>query len=842
MKKTEKKSPFLKEKKKIKANRIEVFEGAGDLSLSNPANSENTKAKKKRFSNFFGELIYIFSPGEVVSAAGILKGIIFGALAFIFGRTSLLLDTYPLAIALLSAAEKRVMYIFLGAIASAFTVAESGGVIFSPYVYISSYVMVILIRIIARTFIDPPDSFSLRDIKKKGLKKQLRKLFLAAFEENIYLRMATACVAAFLVSLYAMNEGAYRFYDLFSAMFAMVCAPALTFIFSNLWVEDKDRLGKSLKSFAALSLLTAAVFALREVYFIGIGAAVFLAFGATVYLGMKKGILIGALAGFMTGLAFSPIYAPAFVLGALAAGVVSVSSPVAVSVATGVAMLWGAYIDGFQSLTVLMPALLAASVFVCAIDQLMAYPMLSGIGAKSQSKTDIKIDQAMESPEKRLENLSVTFSEISKALYDISDRLKTPGASEIRSICLRGFETHCKSCPKNDSCHLGDYGSFSEMVSKAGEILGRDGRIKRDHLPSYISDRCIKLERVIVEVNTSFAELIRERVTGEKTELLALDYDGISRILADAVSESKKEYDIDQELTGILQRALSASGMGIKDIAVRGNRKKYIYSSDIGKKAEKMGVKEIREELEKAFGSPLCDPIFELKDGRIAMRTEEAVRYSVESGSSVTAGSGETVCGDCAEIFSGQRDNFYALISDGMGSGQSAAFSSEICGLFLSKMLRYGNKKETSLKMLNTLLRSKGEECSATVDLMEIDLIGGRASFIKSGAAPSFVRRGDKLYKLRSNTAPIGIMRAVDAEQIHFDIEDGDIMIMLSDGISQTPEECFWLMEMLGEEWDKDESLDSIAKRITSRAAAEGSRDDASVLLLRINKIQKEAV
>lgn len=848
MKKTGKEKIIEKKSGKIKKSSLAKLEAVPESPSGIGINDKTEKKKKLR--DIFYELTGTIGAPEArdpaLAAASILRGLLLGVLAFLFGRTSVLLDTYPLAIALLASSEKKLIYIFIGAAASAFAVSASDGVLFSPYIYIAAYAMTALIRLAARIFIDPPTGFDAklllgRRSESGSRMKQLRLLFISRFEENIYLRMATACVAAFFVSLYAMRAGSYRFYDLFSAMFAMVCAPAVTFIFSNLWIEDRDRLGQALRAVAALSMLTAAVFALRDTYLLGVSASAFIAFGASVYLGMKKGILIGAFAGFAAGLAFSPIYSPAFVLAAIAAGVMSKSAPVAATVSTCVAMLWGAYIDGFGSFTALMPALLSASVLVCAADQLGALPFISGKKAAENVGIKAVNNEATESAEARIERLSVTFGELSKALYDISDRIRSPGSAEIGAICTRSFEMHCLSCPKNEECHIGQYGEFSEMVSKVGEILRRDGRVRSLRLPEHIPSKCIKLEDVLIEINTSFAELIRERVTGEKTELFALDYDGISHILADAVEDSKRENEIDEEMTEILRRAASRPEIGMKEISVRGLRKKRIYSGDIGKKAEKMGICEIREELEKAFGAPLCDPVFELKNGKVAMRTEAARRFEIESGKAAAPGKGESVCGDSAELFDNRNDNFYALISDGMGSGQSAAYTSEICSLFLSKMLRGGNKKETALKMLNTLLRSKGEECSATVDLMEIDLIEGKASFIKSGAAPSFVRRGDKLYKLRSNTAPIGIMRSIDAEQIHFEIEDGDIMIMLSDGISQSPEECFWLMEMLGGEWDINENLDSFAERIAKRAAEEGSTDDASVVLVRVNEIKRKA-
>ena len=40
--------------------------------------------------------------------------------------------------------------------------------------------------------------------------------------------------------------------------------------------------------------------------------------------------------------------------------------------------------------------------------------------------------------------------------------------------------------------------------------------------------------------------------------------------------------------------------------------------------------------------------------------------------------------------------------------------------------------------MLNCFIRGSEGECFTTVDLMEADLLTGRARFIKSGAAPSF--------------------------------------------------------------------------------------------------------
>ena len=113
---------------------------------------------------------------------------------------------------------------------------------------------------------------------------------------------------------------------------------------------------------------------------------------------------------------------------------------------------------------------------------------------------------------------------------------------------------------------------------------------------------------------------------------------------------------------------------------------------------------------------------------------------------------------------------------------------------------------------------------------MELDLIRGNCAFIKSGAAPSFVLRGGRLFKLRSRTVPIGIMPSADAERIAFRVEAGDIVIMMSDGVTQTEEDCPWLYDILCS--GRLTQLTSSAKRIADEAAKR-SQDDISVVLMR---------
>jgi stage II sporulation protein E len=136
--------------------------------------------------------------------------------------------------------------------------------------------------------------------------------------------------------------------------------------------------------------------------------------------------------------------------------------------------------------------------------------------------------------------------------------------------------------------------------------------------------------------------------------------------------------------------------------------------------------------------------------------------------------------------------------------------------------------------MLNGLLsaRSRREcEASTTVDLLEVDLVSCEASLFKCGAAPTYLLREGLATRFFSRTAPVGILEALDAERIRFDVREGDVILQVSDGVSGGEEECLWLSELLCNRWDGD--AQKFARLVLARASEE-SEDDLSVLVTEV--------
>ena len=175
-----------------------------------------------------------------------------------------------------------------------------------------------------------------------------------------------------------------------------------------------------------------------------------------------------------------------------------------------------------------------------------------------------------------------------------------------------------------------------------------------------------------------------------------------------------------------------------------------------------------------------------------------------------------------------------------MGSGEEADLTAGICKTFLLQMLSSGNKKTTTLEMINMFVGNKNTECFSTIDLLEIDLMRGTASFTKSGAAASYIVRHGAVYKIASGTMPIGILPEVSAEVTEFSLCDGDVIVMCSDGVCHDPElgedeNSMHIIDFLENERMTD--MGKLAENIISDAALYNKRaDDMSVGVFRIKR------
>jgi stage II sporulation protein E len=213
--------------------------------------------------------------------------------------------------------------------------------------------------------------------------------------------------------------------------------------------------------------------------------------------------------------------------------------------------------------------------------------------------------------------------------------------------------------------------------------------------------------------------------------------------------------------------------------------------------------------------------------------TRESI-VSVEYAQCCEAKDDEAVNGDTVCFFDTDKQYFYTVIADGMGSGKTAAATSRLSCVFLEKMLSAGTPKSICIEMLNNLLLSKNDETFSGIDLLEIDKLCGKAYFIKAGAAPSFILRKSRLYKICSETPPVGIIPTFSAESTRFALEKGDIIFMVSDGVMQSDSDAEWLSSLIRLDCMAEPAF--LAGELIEKSRSINKRkDDSSVCIIKIN-------
>lgn len=791
------------------------------------------------------------------------KELLWGGVAYLLGLGSLLFDTKPLGVALICASRGHLIGILAGLVISELALMQN------PVLMICTYAAATLIRAVSYLLLDSPNarvtlpSRLRRRLTPSGEElaeaptgggrsrisafwqgagcalRSLRTDLRGLFSESVCLRMATAAVSMLVVSLYRIIEGGFRYYDLFAAIFSVLVAPAAVLVFS-VWIEGRQE-NHILLAISAGALMYALVWSANSAAIAAIPVSAILALLLPLLASELYGFGWGCAAGVLCGVAYDPMQAPAFLLAALVYGGIKwkKQSRAGVSLACLAAWLWSFYAQGTTAFTVALPAYLIAGTSFTVLARLMQGQQAEREGGEETApdpETALRCERSRhEDSNDRFRDISEAFSALSEMFYNLSDRLRRPGALDLRRICDSSFDAFCTDCPNKTVCWGLEYSDTLGVMSGLISRLHTKGKVTMEQIPAHLLQRCHSMERILAQINTECARFTGELLRNNRTEIFAMDYEAAANIINDALEEDAGEYRFDQELEARLFDYLTDAGIAVQSVSVYGMRRRQLIARGVNIDRSTVTMETLRSDLGEMCGLELSMPAFEVENNVTSMMLQARRKLSVIGAQNNLSADGG-VSGDSINLFSNKKDYFYALISDGMGAGREAALTSNLCSTFLEKMLRAGNRANTSLRMLNNMILSRcsssAGECSSTIDLIELDLITGSASFIKGGAAPSFVVRGGTVHRLQAGTAPIGIIRKLDTQTTRFDLRVGDTVVMISDGIMQDDPDCRWLTGLLG--GCGKMTPEELVYEICLHASQAPQHDDCSAVALRI--------
>lgn len=767
----------------------------------------------------------IFSVSEGRGAA-IAYGLLSFGVGALFASTHALFGAYPFAVGYLAAASRRYPFALAGALVGALTLGPRG------YVYAFGYLFLSALRLFfsyprgeGRIF--PPSP--------------------AYFEEEAPLRVATACVVGSFFAVYQMTAGGLSTASFLFSLTMIAVTTLSAYAYLPIFLcgrtpceiflaegKEKGEGGNVALDLCLSAFLFTVTLALRPFSLLGVSFSPFFAVALALFLPARWGTLRGTAVATLAALGtLAPAYLPSYALLAAAVGLLYTVGPF-YGLAAGLALSLGAayLVVGGRMIIDFLP-----EVVVSASLSFPLYRRLPALGAARGERETHDPDTGEENSRapalQRMEMLSSAYRSLSQVFSLLAEGAARPSEGEYREACLSAFAQHCDGCERRAVC----WEAGERRAHRAAECLSEQyaaGTMPAEiFLPESLLDGCPSLPKIRRSVSESCATLEESKRRGERNSLFAENYRMTAEMLSDAASREASEEKQDRNLARAARVIFSELGIPVREVRVFGERRRTLYAFGVERESAE-GAKELHTRL-----CNLCDcrfgpPVFFVRGGRATMRLESRPRFAV-SCHGARAAQAREVSGDAFSTFHGDGAYFYALLADGMGSGREAAITSGICGAFLQKTLAAGASKGVALRALNTVLSERGCECSSTIDLLELDLLFGRASFVKSGAAASYVRRGESLFRIRSATVPIGILDTPDAERVRFDVQAGDVIVMLSDGISQAPEDSLWLVELLSGDWEGD--LDLMAEKILECARTHAERgDDMTVELLHVQE------
>ncbi len=475
---------------------------------------------------------------------------------------------------------------------------------------------------------------------------------------------------------------------------------------------------------------------------------------------------------------------------------------------------------------------------------------------KEQEENPFAREDVRELANDRIEDFSNAFRRLSKS-FEPGKPLETEvSEEELERIYEDLSRRICSDCANCKFCWDNHYEETSANMHNILWQAEQNGVVSVGNLTPEFGRRCIRL--------ATYVEHAEERMAVAKQNLgwrnrLAENREVMARQMYEVAAALKSftlDLDDSDEISGDFRREimeeLKKEGVRLKRlVAKRRNGQLEIAFTGRCRGNQCLTKTDIAKLLSRIAGVNLCPG----RETRNVLSREETTMFFREdtklkafTGLARVAKSGETVSGDNYSFLELQTGELVMVLADGMGSGEFAFRDSVNLIEVLEHLIEAGFEKKSALRLLNTLFVVNYEGKSfTTLDMTVVNLHTGVCEILKSGAAATFIRKSDHVETIESKALPVGVDMEAECDEVSVQLEDSDMVIMVSDGVIDG---FYGGRVPFGEEGDTLEHLimslscqnpNDMANQILMHALARSSReatDDMSVLVAGVwNKI-----
>lgn len=451
----------------------------------------------------------------------------------------------------------------------------------------------------------------------------------------------------------------------------------------------------------------------------------------------------------------------------------------------------------------------------------------------------------------KVQEMGQVFDELSQTFAEVGESQVVSDQQLLSDMVGAAMNSVCASCPRRARCWdregVSTYNAIVHTIAKLERSPGRQTPPAPD-----LRERCVRIDPMMnvlrnnLELTSRDAKWLAK--LREQRSLVALQLAGVANVVRSIAAEIEQGNEASLSGEDQILAALEQMGMYVDHV--------HIVSLEPGKVEVEVtqpsqgsyenSVRVIGPLLSGIVGENITvTKLYNDEPGPSTSVFTSARVFDVQTAVATVARDGRLVSGDTYASVDLDNGRYAVAVSDGMGNGDRASRESKAALELLKKLLKAGFDEQLAIKTINsTLLLRSREEMFTTLDMALVDLFTARAEFLKVGSAPSFLCRGDEVRPITGANVPIGILQDIDVQTIHEQLQEGDRLILMSDGVFDAPavyDKEAWFMDQIASLRAFDPQ--AVASSLVEAAIAINHGqvgDDMTVMVAQVTRHQPE--
>lgn len=681
-------------------------------------------------------------------------------------------------------------------------------------------------------------------------------------------------IATFLIGILKILMSTFTLYDILSTITLSTIALVFYKIFVNslpVVQEFYTKRAFSIEEVIGASLLFAiAVAAFGDSSIYGFNIRNVFSILIVMILGWKNGILVGTTSGVTIGVTLGvisnnePIMIAAYAISGMIAGILNRFGKIGVVIGFALGNVVLAYVsNGYTVELIHFKEILLASVGLLLVPKNLQIDLEEFIGnskflpmagerALNKSK---EVAESLNNVSKAINQMATTYEE-EPATKDEVNKEKEENKKIFVSELLNNLE------PYKDNMLYDDIADVNgKIIDKIFDLLLDKQEITRQDLlkifadcNSYIigfddKDISKRLEENIMQIvrtiNVSYkvskSGFIWKKKIAQNKKNVEKQLKGVSKAIESMAKGLKEDIENEEKYVKEKQQIielLEQRNIELQDLSIK-KENRFVVEIYRKENLETTKIKTIEKILTKILGEKVV--LNDQKDTGEKLTFISDDKYVMAMGTANMTKAKSKFSGDSTLTVRLNDGKYLIAISDGMGSGKEAKENSSKVLKLLENLLVSGFDKNISLDLINNALINQNKESFVTLDIAIIDLYLGNVEFIKSAACPTYIKHGKKVQMIKSNSLPTGIIEGSKIQTYDKDIEQGEIIVLCSDGILDSNVEYknkeLWIKYLL--EDIETTNTQKIANLILEESIDNNygvAKDDMSVLVCKFRK------